>query len=100
MPTDRYTLQPVDMTDDEIKAMYKAQGYYTGGPTFNPLTNAYRKAAEEFRVNCGWRPIGCETEQEQADRLEDELERAEEIEAHDRAEFWAENNNISIIDWY
>lgn len=39
------------MSDDEIRAMYKAQGYFVGGAMFNPITDSMRRAAAIFYEN-------------------------------------------------
>lgn len=39
------------MTDEQIRAMYKEQGYYVDGPMFNPITESMRCAAEIFHEN-------------------------------------------------
>jgi len=98
---ERYTLQPIDMTDEEIIDMYRKQGWpvdHKDFLMFNPMTNFDRRCAEQFRVNCGWRLIGCETLEEQQDRLEDEAERAEEQENWERhygntQRYYNRNNN-------
>ena len=94
--TERYTLQPVDMTDAEIIAMYLENGWPQTAHELaqQPLTRYQRRVAEQFRISTGWLPIGCETYQEYLDRLEDEAEKAEENAAYERKYyrmFFAEN---------